>query len=382
MAKFRAVTVPEPGVIGVKEYERLEPRPKDVLLRIEMTGVCGTDPHIIFDEKPLPWITAKFYPFIPGHEFIARIEEVGSDFPRVDPDGEPIKVGDLVGVSVEDMDSSPCGRCYNCATGFPVLCSQRVPKDYPILEKGWQRGWAEFRYTHGAEAVYKLPEDLPLEAAVLVEPLSIAVSAFQRAAMGASWLYQGMGPGKTVVIQGSGPIGVLLTVMAKLSGAGKVIVVGAPDNRLSLCAQFGADDTISIERIKDPDERISRVKELTPLGIGADVVFEAAGVKGAFTEGIGMVRDKGTFVELGHFTDRGSELVNPFLLCSKNINLLGVFGGMPTDFLFAKRILARYHEKIPFEKIVTHRFSLDQADEALKAMRNMDSMKTVIIPAS
>jgi len=127
MAKFRAVTVPEPGVIGVKEYERLEPRPKDVLLRIEMTGVCGTDPHIIFDEKPLPWITAKFYPFIPGHEFIARIEEVGSDFPRVDPDGEPIKVGDLVGVSVEDMDSSPCGRCYNCATGFPVLCSQRVP---------------------------------------------------------------------------------------------------------------------------------------------------------------------------------------------------------------------------------------------------------------
>ena len=95
-----------------------------------------------------------------------------------------------------------------------------------------------------------------------------------------------------------------------------------------------------------------------------------------------MIRDKGTFVELGHFTDRGSESVNPFLLCSKNINLLGVYGGMPTDFLSAKRILARYHEKIPFEKIVTHKFSLDKADEALNAMRNMDSMKTVIIPAS
>ncbi len=167
-----------------------------------------------------------------------RVSRRWAGFPKVDPDGEPIKVGDLVGVSVEDMDSSPCGRCYNCATGFPVLCSSRIPRNYPILEKGWQRGWAEFRYTHGVEAVYKLPQSLSLEAAVLVEPLSIAVSAFQRAAMGASWLYQGMGPGKTVVIQGSGPIGVLLTVMAKLSGAGKVIVVGAPDHRLSLCSQF------------------------------------------------------------------------------------------------------------------------------------------------
>jgi len=133
------VTVPEPGVIGVKEYERLEPRPKDVLLRIEMTGVCGTDPHIIFDEKPLPWITAKFYPFIPGHEFIARIEEVGSDFPRVDPDGEPIKVGDLVGVSVEDMDSSPCGRCYNCATHSPYF----VHNVFPRIIRFWKRAGRE-----------------------------------------------------------------------------------------------------------------------------------------------------------------------------------------------------------------------------------------------
>jgi threonine dehydrogenase-like Zn-dependent dehydrogenase len=382
MSKFRAVTVPEPGVIGVREYERPEVRSRDSLLRIEMSGVCGTDPHIIFDKKPLPWITEKFYPFIPGHEFVARVEETGADFPKIDPDGEPIKAGDLVGVSVEDMDSAPCGRCYNCATGFPVLCSNRVAKDYPILEKGWQRCWAELRYTNGIEAVYKLPEDLPLEAAVVAEPLSIAVSAFQRAATGASWLHQGMGPGKTVVIQGSGPIGILLTIVAKLTGAGKVIVVGAPDNRLSLCRQLGADETISIERLKDPAERISRVKELTPLGIGADVVFEAAGVHGAFTEGIEMVRDKGTFVELGHFTDRGAESVNPFLLCSKNINLFGVFGGMPTDFLFAKRILVRYHDKIPFEKIVTHKFSLDGAEDALNAMRNMDSMKTVIIPSS
>lgn len=377
---FRAVTVSKPGKIFLSDYERPKPEFKDCLLKIEMTGVCGTDPHIIYDEKPLSWITEKFYPFIPGHEFVGRIEEKGPDFPKSDPDGEQLKRGDLVGVSIEDMDSAPCGKCYHCTTGFPVLCSSRIPREYTILKKGWQRSWAEFRYTHGMEAIYKLPDDIPLESAVLLEPLSIAVSAVQRASMGASWLYQGMGPGKTVVIQGSGPIGVMLTIVAKLAGAGRVIVVGAPDNRLSLCKIFGADETLSIERIKDPEERIEKVKELTPLGEGADVLFEAAGVPGAFAEGVSMIHDKGTLVELGHFTDRGAEPVNPFLLCSKNINLLGVYGGMPPDFLFAKRILALNYRKIPFEKLVTHKFSLEDVEKALSAMRRMDCMKSVLVP--
>ncbi len=380
-SSFRALTVSEPGIFGVQEYEKPHPAPKDVLLKIEMTGVCGTDPHIIYDRKPIPWMTEKFYPFIPGHEFVARIEEMGQDFAKVDVEGKPLKVGDVVAVCVEDMDSAPCGKCYYCATGFPVFCANKEPRDYSILKKGWQRSWAEFRYTHGIEAIYKLSDDLPLEAAVLLEPLSIAASAFGRASMGASWLFQGMGPGKVVVIQGSGPIGVLLTAMSKICGAGKTIVVGAPDNRLALCREFGADETISIEKFPDPATRIAAVKELTPFGQGADVVFEAAGVTGAFSEGIGMIRDKGTFVELGHFTDRGSEPVNPFLLCSKNVNLLGVYGGLPPDFLWAKRVMERYHREIPFERIVTHKFGLDETEQALKAMRKMESMKTVIIPS-
>jgi L-iditol 2-dehydrogenase len=378
--KFRALTVTEPGIFGVKEYETPDPSSKDVLLKIEMTGICGTDPHIIFDKKPIPWMTDSFYPFIPGHEFIARIEKMGPEFERVDVEGKPLKDGDLVAVCVDDADSTPCGKCYYCATGFPVFCTTRTQREFPLLKKGWQRSWAEFRYTHRAEAIYKIPEDISLEAAVLLEPLSIAASAFGRASMGASWLYQGMGPGKTVVIQGSGPIGVLLTAVSKICGAGKTIVVGAPDNRLALCKEMGADETVSIEKLKNPEERISVVKDLTPMGQGADVVFEAAGVTGAFSEGIQMVRDKGTFIELGHFTDRGSEPVNPFLLCSKNIYLLGVYGGLPPDFLWAKRLLEQYHSQIPFEKIVTHKFRLEETGSALKAMRSMESMKTVIVP--
>jgi threonine dehydrogenase-like Zn-dependent dehydrogenase len=374
------LTVTDPGIFGISEYETPEPTSKDVLIKIEMTGVCGTDPHIIYDKKPIPWMTSSFYPFIPGHEFIARVEKMGPDFEGTDVEGETLKIGDLVAVCVDDADSVPCGKCYYCATGFPVFCTTRIQREYPILKKGWQRSWAEFRYTHRAEAIYKISEEIPLEAAVLLEPLSIAVSAFGRASMGASWLYQGMGPGKTVVVQGSGPIGVLLTAVSKICGAGKTIVIGAPDNRLSLCKEFGADEAISIEKFKDSERRIEAVKEQTPLAQGADVVFEAAGVPGAFSEGIQMIRDKGTFVELGHFTDRGSEPVNPFSLCSKNINLLGVYGGLPPDFLWAKRLLEQYHAKIPFEKLVTHKFPLEETEQALRAMRSMQSMKTVLVP--
>jgi len=171
-----------------------------------------------------------------------------------------------------------------------------------------------------------------------------------------------------------------LTAMSKICGAGKTIVVGAPEGRLALCREFGADETISIEKFTDAASRISAVKELTPFGQGADVVFEAAGVTGAFGEGINMIRDKGTFVELGHFTDRGSEPVSPFLLCSKNINLLGVYGGLPPDFLWAKRVMERYHRQIPFQKLVTHKFRLDETEKALSVMKKLESMKAVIVP--
>ena len=71
----------------------------------------------------------KFYPFIPGHEFVGRIEEMGPDFPRVDVEGRPLATGDRVAVCVEDMDSTPCGKCYYCATGFPVFCANKESRD-------------------------------------------------------------------------------------------------------------------------------------------------------------------------------------------------------------------------------------------------------------
>ncbi len=378
--RFNAATVSEPNVIEVREYNKPELASQDWLLKVKMVGICGTDHHMISSRKPFPW-EETIYPFIPGHEFVGEIEETGSDFSGVDAQGLPLKKGDYVTARPIGKDSVPCGKCYYCMNGMPMFCPARVPINHPMLLRGFQRAYAECRYMHSSETIYKLPEDMPSEVAVLTEPLAVAIHAFERASdTGSSWLFRGMGPGKTVVIQGSGTIGILLTIMAKILGAWKIIVVGAPDNRLALCREFGADETISIERLSTPEERTKAVKELTSYKAGADVVIEAAGVPNAFVEALEMVRSRGTIVEVGHFTDRGTAPINPFQFCAKAINIFGVWGGGPGGFLWAERILERNWHTIPFQKIVTHKFPLAKVKEALEISRKLESMKTVLMP--
>jgi len=109
-----------------------------------------------------------------------------------------------------------------------------------------------------------------------------------------------------VVIQGSGPIGILAVAAAKEIGAGRVICVGAPEEpRLKLAREFGAEATVNIEEIKSPQERIARVRELVGH-FGADLVMDCSGHPTAGPEGIEMLRDGGTYVEMGQFTDAGS----------------------------------------------------------------------------
>src|SRR5215204_1400272 len=145
----------------------------------------------------------------------------------------------------------------------------------------------------------RMPDDMPLALASLAEPLTSCIRArAQRAG--------GFGVGDTVVIQGSGPIGVLGVAAAQEMGAGRVIVVGAPENpRLALCRRFGAEATVSLDDHETPEERIEVVRGLTGP-FGADLVIDCSGHPSAGPEGIEMLRDGGTYVEMGQFTDAGT----------------------------------------------------------------------------
>ncbi len=354
--RTKAAVLVSLGRIETHEYGVPEVKPKDMLLQVEMSGICGTDVHMIYSRDPFPG-TEHFYPQILGHETVGRILEMGKEARRLDATGLPLEIGDRV----------------------TLLSGHAEGVSDPVL-RGWGRGWSTYRYVHGETArIYKLPREIPPEVGVLVEPMAVGVKAVERAIepSGPNVL-RGLGPGKSVVVQGSGPIGLMIAIMARLCGAYEIVVVGAPEARLEMCREFGADHTINIDEIKAPEERIAKVKGLIPDG--ADIVFEAAGVPAAFMEGIEMVKGGGVYVEVGHFTDRGTIPVNPYILCRKDINLYGSWGVGPYGFIRSRRIIEKYYRSMPLHKIVTHRFAIERAAEAVETARKGECMKAAIAP--
>lgn len=132
--------------------------------------------------------------------------------------------------------------------------------------------------------------------------------------------------GHTVVVQGRGPVGLLGLVVARESGAGKVIVMGGPKERLQMAQQWGADATMDISEIKSPKDRIQFVKELSLSKNGADVVLECSGVPSAFAEGAQFARDGGKYIIVGQFMDAGpAENFHPFWITFKELTVKGSY---------------------------------------------------------
>jgi 5-exo-hydroxycamphor dehydrogenase len=261
---------------------------------------------------------------------------------------------------------------------MPYLCIGTLP--WADRMPNMVGGFGDYFFAPGEGPIFRVPDNLPTSEAVLVEPFNIAIGAVQRAMMPE---LPGKGRtlelGTTIVVQGAGTIGLLAAIAAKLAGATQVIVIGAPKARLDICKKLGVDHVIDIEEMPNPKERLETILDLTPHRMGPDAVIEAAGVPAAFAEGIEMVRRGGTFVEVGHFTERGTVEVSPYLLCYKHINLLGMWVGPPGNFGVALKLLSAHRDTIDFGQIVTHRFPLDKLEEAVTMSRNHECMKAVVV---
>jgi threonine dehydrogenase-like Zn-dependent dehydrogenase len=227
MQQIRVCTYDGPGaqpVIRTVPWPKI-PK-KGALIKVGACGVCGTDLHILKGHWPkrLPW------PFTLGHEIGGVLVEVGSEF-NEDFMSKPLKVGSKVMIP----PLMPCGHCYYCIH-FPLSANKCLTPVYYGRYLGFDKaphlwgGWAEYVYVDlemlPGTKIYKLPDDMSLRLGALSEPLTSCIRAFNRAsrAGGFSW-------GDTVVIQGSGPIGILAVAAAQEMGAGRVICVGAPETR-------------------------------------------------------------------------------------------------------------------------------------------------------
>jgi threonine dehydrogenase-like Zn-dependent dehydrogenase len=184
-----------------------------------------------------------------------------------------------------------------------------------------------------------------------------------------------------VVIQGSGPIGILAVAAAREMGAGRVICVGAPESpRLELARKFGAEATVNIEEVTEPQERIARVREIAG-GFGADVVLDCAGHPSAGPEGIEFLRDGGTYVEMGQFTDAGSITTSWHRICAKDLNVLGSWGFTGNDLPLGVDMLYRARDKYPWLEMQTlYPFDEDGIARAVKDAMAMKTVKSTIVP--
>jgi len=343
----------------------VKPAPGAALVRTEMAGICGTDVHLWKGELPIG------LPLILGHETVGRIEQLGEGLEQ-DWTGQPLRVGDRVTWN----SSTSCGQCFYCTEKRqPTRCPQR--RAYGIgyrcdQEPHFLGGYAEFHYLNPRATIFKLPEDLPTEAVIGAGcALNTAIQGVERTAL--AWR-------DSVVVQGAGPVGIAALAVAKSAGTGQVIVLGAPKHRLEMAKRFGADHVIDIEEARTPAERIDRVRQLT-RGYGADAVLECVGAPGAVVEGMEMCRDGGKYLVLGHYCDAGPVSWNPHVVTRKQLTVLGSWSSEPRHLKAAIDFLRATPKEFPFAEMVSHRFTLDQANEALATTASWSSAKSVLVPA-
>ena len=364
----RAAVIVEYGKpLHIREYPIPEVEPGGILVRNEMAGVCGTDVHLwrgAFAAPGMPVLVA-----IPGHEFASRIVEMGREVTH-DSAGEPLKVGDrIMWPHVE------CGRCYWCRIVMqPNLCIRRTlygfrsSEEYPHL----MGGFAEYIYVIPGAQVVKIPEELTNEEVIgACCAFRTAVAAFERLG--------GMEVQANVVIQGAGPIGLYSLLLYREGGAGKVIVVGAPRNRLELALKWGADHVIDIGEVPDASERATQIRSWTQ-GLGPDVVVEASGGPTAFLEGLEMVRSGGKYVIIGQTKLDVENTIKPALIVIKHLDIRGSVSAVVAHYYRALRFIKNNRQKYSFADIVTSKHSLDRATEALEAMESGQGIKPVVLP--
>lgn len=360
----RAVLVEPHSPIEIWEGEVPPVSAGEVLISVQVAGVCGTDHHLLSGEVPLPCA------IVLGHEGIGHIEELG---PEVCTDfaGNPVAVGDLV----YWMPMRPCQRCHACnILNDPSMCTDLMLPMFVDAEKRFPTAmsYTEFALLPAGMAFFKVPADVPADAVIAFGcAMPTMLNAIERLG--------GFKYGQDVVVQGCGPVGLAATLLARLGGAASITVVGAPAARLDMAARFGATSTIDISST-DEDERVDAVKEATG-GRGAPVVIEAAGQIPAFGEGLRLVAPGGSYLVVGLWSAPGTTPVEPRVINNDNLRIIGSALASPRHVYQAVEVARFAHKDYPFNEVITHRFGLDQAQAAIDAVGRAEPLKAVIIPA-
>lgn len=344
---MKAAILDGPRDLNLREIETPTPESGHVLVKVKACGICFTDYAAYSGQR-------ENYdpPVVVGHEFSGVVEEVGDEVQNAE-------VGDEVVAS----PTVHCGKCRNCRLGMPHYCENGIIIGGDGQPTFYNGAFAEYTLVPDT-AIYQKPEELSFEEAALTEPL------------GGS--YKGMVEksnirvGEDVVIIGVGSMGNLLTQVASAAGAAHLIAVDISDYKLEYATKSGANYTINSKQVNDLK---SAVYDIIPEG--PHIVFEAAGVLEADEQAMELARN-GTRVNMFGTITPGEIPVSPRRVHFNEININASYNVTPRAMLKSLNLME--NGLVDTESLITHRFSLEEVQEALDLMESEDRLKIMVKP--
>ncbi|MFD9959345.1 zinc-binding dehydrogenase [Amycolatopsis sp. NPDC058986] len=335
--------------------------PGAALVRVTCTTLCGTDVHLWSGEMTFPGML----PMVLGHEMVGEVVATGEG--TTDTLGRDIVPGDRVGWS-----EATCGKCHGCAIlREPVACASR---GYGFLQRA-----DEFPYSTGGlvRYCYVTPRAAKLLLPGEVKDTWASMSGCAgKTVLRAFARCGGVRPGATVVVQGAGALGVFATAVARISGAGTVITVGGPADRLETAKKFGATATIPV--YTEPADRIERVRELTG-GRGADHVFDFAGGPTIGEEAVGFAAQRGTVAIVGSTGPRPSPVPLGTVM-GKELTVVGSLNGDIADYHRSVEFFRTFTGRMPWDELFSAPVGLSGASGRVESMSRLEELKAVIDP--
>jgi D-arabinitol dehydrogenase (NADP+) len=338
----RAVVYDGPGDFSIRTIADPEPGPGQVVLDVEIAGMCGTDLHI----HEGGFYAA--YPLVPGHEIVGRVARLGDGV-------EDVAIGQRVAAD----NTIVCGHCAYCQRDQPLYCRN-------LYSLGVNRpgGFAE-QVVVGADKCFDAG-DLELGTAVVTEPLACVVHGMD---------VLDLRPGSDVVVLGAGPTGLLLAQSLVHGGAARVTVAAPTAFKLDLARGLGVDETVLLDR-DDPAAGLERLRALRPDGF--DVAIDATGAPELITGCVALVRDGGTVLVYGMAGEVARVEISPYEIFRRELTVKGSFA---QTHCFDRSLALLRSGRVRAEGIVTHTFALGDFAAALEAVRSDPScLKAAIVP--
>jgi len=362
----RAAVLSGAGKIEIREFPIRAISDDEILIRVEGCGVCGTDVHE-FRGDPM-----KLAPLVLGHEGTGEIIALGKNV-TCDSGGKPVRLGDRIVTSV-----STCGKCDAClyTPARLNLCENlRVHGLIPDDDTHLNGYFAEHMIVR-SDSTFFVVNDLSLDLRMLIEPAAVVVHALERAKSTGLLNFR-----SRVLVQGCGPIGLLMLAAVRASGVQHIIALDGDESRLDMARRMGAEAAINY-KLHDGVQGVTGAVRAATRGRGAHFAFQCTGVPSAASNIWKYVQRGGGICEVGFFVDNGTCSINPHQdICAKEISVVGSWVYTVEEYPIAYNFLRRAQGiGLPVESLITHRFPLDRIEEAMEVNIRQEGLKVAVIP--